>query len=168
MATRTILIDTVRKIAAPILAEYPAAKHSDAFFSRHFANTLTRVVTLLNEGFSGTAAETIAEAHRIEKITAKQYETMAPWKRESVERVVKKLVDVTPAQAPKRRGRPPKNGVTMTNAERQDALQKRRRQATKKLASFTRTLDEIQKVVHWLDMLVTSPNEPKKKDISQL
>ncbi|MER9294794.1 hypothetical protein NKI71_31860 [Mesorhizobium sp. M0510] len=69
-------------IAAPILTDYPAAKRSDPFLSRHFANTTA-------------------------------------WKHEAIERIVRKLIDVHfPAQPQKRRGRPPKNGVAMSNAER--------------------------------------------------
>ncbi|GLR46128.1 hypothetical protein GCM10007880_66460 [Mesorhizobium amorphae] len=157
----------LREIAAPILTDYPAAKRSDPFFSRHFANTLTGVASLMSGGFTGTATEAILEAHRIAKITPGQYHTMAAWKQAAIERIVRKLIDVHfPAQAQTPRGRPPKNSVAMSNAERQDALQKRRRQAGEKVKGLRTAIEEIEKATRWLGQIASSQDEPSKRDVS--
>ncbi|MER9657957.1 hypothetical protein NKJ26_31860 [Mesorhizobium sp. M0152] len=157
----------LREIAAPILTDYAAAKRSDPFFSPHFANTLTGVASLMSGGFSGTATEAIVEAHRIAKIPPAQYRSMAAWKQAAIERIVMKLIDVHfPAQPQKRRGRPPKNGVAISNAERQDALQKRRRQAIVKVKSLRAAIEEIEKATRRLGQIASSQDEPSKRDVS--
>ncbi|MER9333067.1 hypothetical protein NKJ06_03490 [Mesorhizobium sp. M0293] len=157
----------LREITAPILAYYPADKRSDPFLSRHFANTLTGVASLMSGGFSGTATEAILEAHRIAKITPGQYDTTGAWKHEAIERIVMKLIDVQfPAQSPKRRGRLPKTGVAMSNAERQDALQKRRRQAVEKVKGIRTAIEEIEKATRWLGQIASSQDEPSRRDVS--
>lgn len=104
------------------------------------------------------------------KVSAKQYRSMANWKQEIVAAALRHMLGMTAPASPgmKRRGRPPKNGVAMTNAERQAAFQKRKSAAWNAIVSARVYIEQMRDGIENLESLIIEELDLTEEQVDAL
>lgn len=146
-------------VIAALEASSPPKPISDLRRSRFTDGVLLAAAELLLAGDRPEGAEalhTVALARA--GISAGHYRSLAEWTRGLIMVAIGHMIQMTaPADAPKRRGRPPKGAATMTNKERQAAFQARLRKAPEtieKIKGVLRLRVSSAERMHMIDRLI--------------